>query len=117
DFLPAAVVAESRRMAAAPPVACNLTSPREEPIVTTLFKFSALSFGTACAVLPTLAQAALYVTVIQGLGGQPQYDQEFTDTRSNLEAASRTITSDDKVFSFSGEAATREAILAHFKTL
>src|SRR5690606_28045596 len=75
------------------------------------------SLGTALLALPTLAQAALYVTVIQGLGGQPQYDQEFTDTRASLEAASRTITGEDKVFSFSGEAATREAILAHFQQL
>ncbi|HWK55191.1 MAG TPA: hypothetical protein VNR18_12525 [Hyphomicrobiales bacterium] len=85
--------------------------------MTTLLKFTAGSLGTALVLLPALAQAALYVTVIQGLGGQPQYDQEFTGTRSSLEAASRTITDADKVFSFSGEGATREAILAHFKTL
>src|SRR5690606_14979800 len=117
DFLTAAVVAESRRMAAASPVARNLTSPREEPIVTTLFKFSALSLGAALVAVPTLATAELYVTVFQGLGGQPQNDQEFTDSRSSLEATSRTITSDDKVFSSSGEATTREPILEPFKTL
>jgi hypothetical protein len=73
--------------------------------------------AAALALVPALSHAALYVTVIQGLGGQSEYEREFTASRGKIEAASRTITDDDKVFSFSGDAATRDAILAHFKTL
>ncbi|MDR0779154.1 MAG: hypothetical protein LBF16_00445 [Pseudomonadales bacterium] len=73
--------------------------------------------AAALALVPVLSQAALYVTVIQGLGGQSEYERQFTDSRSKIEAASLTITDADKLFSFSGDAATREAILAHFKTL
>jgi hypothetical protein len=73
--------------------------------------------AAALALVPALSHAALYVTVIQGLGGQSEYDREFTDSRTKIEAASLTITDKDKVFSFSGDAATRDAILAHFKAL
>lgn len=69
------------------------------------------------ALAPAFAHAALYVTIIQGLGGQTEYERDFTDARNKIEAASRTITDSDKVFSFNGNAATRDAILEHFKSL
>src|SRR5690606_40863605 len=71
----------------------------------------------ALAMLPALSHAALYVTVIQGLGGQQEFERDFTEARNKIEAASRTITDTDKVVSFSGTTATRDAILAHFESL
>jgi hypothetical protein len=69
------------------------------------------------ALLPALAQAELYITIVQGLGGLPEYDEEFTEVREKVAAASVTLTSAERVFTFNGEGATREALLAHFKTL
>jgi len=68
-------------------------------------------------LLPCMAQAALYITIVQGLGGQAQYDEEFTDSRSKIHAASVTMTDADKVASFEGDGATREALMAHFASL
>ncbi len=69
------------------------------------------------ALLPALAHAELYITIVQGLGGLPEYDQEFDEVRAKVQAASVTLTSEERVFTFNGEDATREALLAHFKTL
>ncbi len=71
----------------------------------------------ALAVVPALSQAALYISVVQGLGGQALYDEQFNDMRKKIEAASATITDADKVYSFSGEHATRAALLKHFTEL
>lgn len=69
------------------------------------------------ALLTLPAQAALYVTIVQGLGGEAEYQQQFDEQRGVLEAAARTLTDDDRISVFSGDAATREALLAHFSTL
>lgn len=72
---------------------------------------------TLSALLPALAHAELYITIAQGLGGMPEYEKEFTEVREKVAAASATLTSEDRIFTFSGDGATREALLAHFKTL
>jgi hypothetical protein len=89
--------------------------------LTRRFFCSPLQWGLcalALAVLaPMSAQAALYISIIQGLGGMPEYAEEFTRTREKVEAASATMTDKDKVFSFTGEKATRDALLKHFSAL
>jgi hypothetical protein len=69
------------------------------------------------SLLPALAQAELYITIVQGLGGMPQYQAEFDAMREKVVAASVSMTAEDKVFTFTGDAATREALLAHFGQL
>lgn len=66
-------------------------------------------------LLPLQALAALHVTIVQGLGGMPEYDERFTEQRERITAASLSMTQEDLVKVFSGEAATREALLAHFE--
>jgi hypothetical protein len=63
------------------------------------------------------AQAALYITIVQGLGGQPEYQQQFDQQRVVLAAAARTLTDAERISEFAGDAATREAVLAHFAAL
>src|SRR5690554_2401016 len=74
-----------------------------------------LSLGLTLA--PALAQADLYISIVQGLGGMPEYQQEFDTIREKVSAASITMTDEDKVFTFSGDVSTRDAVLAHFTTL
>jgi hypothetical protein len=68
----------------------------------------------ACLLLPTLAQAELYLTIVQGLGGTPDYQRQFDEQREKITAAAKTLTSEDRVAIFHGDTATREALLAHF---
>ncbi len=67
------------------------------------------------AALP--AQAALYITIVQGLGGEAEYQQQFDEQRSVISAAAKTLTDENRIAEFSGDAATREALLAHFASL
>jgi hypothetical protein len=69
------------------------------------------------ALLPTLAQAELYITIVQGLSGMPAYQSEFDSTREKIVAASNSMTATERVSTFAGDAATREALLAHFSSL
>lgn len=69
------------------------------------------------AAATSAARAAVYVTIVQGLGGQDTYDRKFTEQREKLEQASTTLTDADKIAVFSGNEATRDNLLAHFTTL
>jgi len=96
-------------MAAAPHLAGNLVS--EEVLMRHRYLLLSL------ALLPTLAQAELYITIVQGLSGMPAYQSEFDTTREQVLAASNTMTAAERVFTFHAESATRAALLAHFTTL
>lgn len=71
----------------------------------------------ALSLLPALAQAELYITIVQGLGGADQYESEFTEQREAIHKAALSVTDEERVGLFHGEAATREALLAHFDAL
>jgi hypothetical protein len=63
------------------------------------------------------AQAALHITIIQGLGGIPLFDVSFNDQRHKIREASESMTDAALVSTFSGEDVSRESLLAHFTTL
>ena len=63
------------------------------------------------------AQAELYITIVQGLGGASEYQQQFDEQRRVIAAAAKTLTGAERIAEFSGDAATRDALLAHFATL
>lgn len=85
----------------------------------TLHRLNCLAAASALALglLPALAQAALYVTIVEGLGGQPQYEDEFVAAGEKIAAASESMTDKDKVVRFSGTGATRAALMKHFADL
>ena len=72
---------------------------------------------SALSLQPSTAQAALYISIIQGLGGEAEYQSQFDEQREQILSASTTMTDRDKVRAFHGAEATREHILAHFHTL
>ncbi len=76
-----------------------------------------LLLTTSVSLIPALAHAELYITIVQGLSGMPEYQSEFDTVREQVNAASITLTNEGRVFSFTGEGATREALLAHFSSL
>ncbi len=72
--------------------------------------------ASLCLVLAApLAQAELYVTIVQGLGGMPEYQRNFDSQRQRIHEASVALAGENFVTSFSGEDATREALLTHFE--
>ena len=38
-------------------------------------------------LLPALAKAELYISIVEGLGGMPEYQEQFDDQRENVVAA------------------------------
>jgi hypothetical protein len=63
------------------------------------------------------AQAALHVTIIQGLGGIPLFDVSFNDQRHTIREASEKMTDATLVTTFSGDEVSREELLVHFADL
>lgn len=74
--------------------------------------------ATALLLLSSMqsAHAELHVVIVQGLGGVATFESRFTEQQEKILAASKTL-SPDHVTAFTGEAATREALVAHFDTL
>jgi len=69
------------------------------------------------SMLPLLASADLYITIIQGLGGAVIYDQQFTEQVSKINTAAVSVTESDRVRVLTGAEATRDNILNHFQQL
>src|SRR5687768_8640791 len=68
-------------------------------------------------LLPALSHAELYITVVEGLGGMPEYQDQFDTQREDVVGAAHSMTDASRVAVFSGEEATREKVLAHFSEL
>jgi len=62
-----------------------------------------------------LANAALYVTIVQGLGGVEEFETRFNEQREQITGASEAVS--ENVTVFSGEEASRENLLGHFESL
>ncbi len=60
------------------------------------------------------ARAELFVTIIEGLGGNLVFAENFHTQSQTLADASESITDTEKVSLFRGDNATRENLLAHF---
>ena len=68
-------------------------------------------------LIPLTASAKLYVTIIQGLGGNQAYSKQFDQETKDVVQAVTRITGKDRVSVLTGNQATREQILAHFRKL
>ncbi|MES2626215.1 MAG: hypothetical protein V4628_13105 [Pseudomonadota bacterium] len=68
-------------------------------------------------LLPALAHAELYITVVEGLGGMPEYQEQFDTQREDVVGAAHSMTDASRVAEFSSADATREKVLAHFAEL
>lgn len=71
---------------------------------------------TLLSAVSLSVHAELYVTIIEGLGGEPVFEENFHTQSQTLAEASASLTDADKVTLFSGENATRENLLAHFES-
>jgi hypothetical protein len=68
-------------------------------------------------LMPRPAAAALHVVIIEGLGGEAAYADQFDEQVRALAKASRSLTEPANVRVFAGPAASRGAILAYFHAL
>lgn len=78
---------------------------------------AAMYFFLWLAFVPVTATAALHVVVVEGLGGEARYTEQFTDQVGNIETAAGSLTNRDAIQVLRGEDASRENVLAHFAEL
>lgn len=76
-----------------------------------------LLFGVLIYCLANPASSAVYVTIIQGLDGTPQYHQQFSEQTDKLKTAAESVTDESRVMLLTEDQATRENILSHFEDL
>lgn len=68
-------------------------------------------------LVPVPASAELYAVIVEGLGGNEEYSDQFAEQVAIIRAASISMTSEDNVRVFSAEDGSRDAVLAHFAAL
>ena len=66
---------------------------------------------------PLTVSAKLYVTIIQGLGGNQEYSKRFDQETKDVVQALTRVAGKERVTALTGKQATREQILAHFRKL
>lgn len=77
-----------------------------------------LALGTILMpFLSVSAHAELYVTIVQGLGGEPAFEERFQEESDIIAEASAAMTDADKITLFRGDEATRQNLLAHFEAI
>ena len=67
--------------------------------------------------LPLLAAAELQVVIIEGLGGEPRYAEQFAEQVSAIESAAGGLTSSERVSVFRSGEFTRDSLIAFFTQL
>jgi len=70
-------------------------------------------FTLLLLTLPACAAADLHALVAQGLGGEDRYEAQFTGQVEAIRSALGTVTGSGNIAVFSGDEATRAAILDH----
>jgi len=73
--------------------------------------------GLLLLLLPLVSKAELYVVVIEGLGGDAVYVEQFAKQVAAVSKASETLTTTDRLHVFPAPSATREDVLDYFDTL
>jgi hypothetical protein len=73
-----------------------------------------IALATFLSATSLSARAELYFTIIEGLAGEPVFEEKFHTQSQTLADASATLANADKITLFNGENATRENLLAHF---
>jgi hypothetical protein len=91
-------------------IAQTLENHMRKPIALSLL-------ATLLVTLSIDAQAELYVTVVQGLSGAPEYQEPFDEQRSKIYEASNSMTTSENVTAFTHEDATKEKLMVHFANL
>jgi Peptidase C13 family len=71
----------------------------------------------AMLLAPLSAFAALYAVIVEGLGGAEQYASQFHEQVETIKAATQPLATGGEVRVFTGDAATRDAIQAHLRSL
>ena len=68
-------------------------------------------------LLPIAVNAELHVVVVEGLGGDQRYTDQFAEQVDSVSRASETVTRAELIKVFRSESVSRDAVLEHFGNL
>ncbi len=88
------------------------TAPLEHDL-----KFLRHSIGVLLLVLPAVAMPDLHVIVIEGLGGESRYIEQFSEQIRSIVNAAQSLTAEHRIRVFRAGEAQRQAILDYFDAL
>lgn len=80
-------------------------------------KFCCKTIGALLIVLPVAVFAEMYVVVVEGLGGEPRYTEQFAEQVAAIEGAARGLTANNRIRIFRANEVSREAVLQYFEVL
>jgi hypothetical protein len=75
------------------------------------------SVGVLLLVVPAFALSEMHVVVIEGLGGEPRYAEQFAEQVEAIESAALGLTAGNRIRVFRAEEASRDAVLQYFEGL
>ena len=80
-------------------------------------KFLCRTIGVLLIVVPVAAFGEMYVVVIEGLGGEPRYTEQFAEQVAAIEGAARGLTASNRVRLFRADEVSRDEVLQYFEGL
>jgi len=69
------------------------------------------------ALVPAAALSAMHVVIIEGLGGESRYTEQFSEQIAAIESAAQSLTTSDRIRVFRADEASRDAVLQFFEKL
>jgi hypothetical protein len=75
------------------------------------------SIGALLIMLPVAALADLHVVVIEGLGGEPRYTEQFEEQVAAIVSAAQSLTADSRIRVFRADEVARDDVLDYFAGL
>jgi hypothetical protein len=76
-----------------------------------------VTFGMTMVLAPAVALSAMHVVIIEGLGGESRYTEQFTEQIAAIESAAQSLTTSDRIRVFRADEASRDDVLQFFETL
>jgi hypothetical protein len=80
-------------------------------------KFFRNLIGVFLVVVPAIASADLHVVVIEGLGGETRYTEQFGEQVTAIVNAAESLTTSERIRVFRADEVARDDVLQHFETL
>lgn len=80
-------------------------------------KFLRQSVGILLVVLPATALPDLHVVIVEGLGGEPRYAEQFAEQVQVIVDAAESLTAERRIRVFRADEALRDDVLDHFDRL
>ena len=80
-------------------------------------KYFRKSIGVLLIVVPAAALSEMHVVVIEGLGGEPRYVEQFGEQIAAIESAAHSLTGDNRIRIFRVNEVSRDTVLQYFEKL